>query len=104
MALKCPPVGLVAAHSGLRVPPKVAAPWYGTPEHHAWRDEVVKRANGMCQAPGCGRVGVRLFADHVVEIKDGGSKTDLRNGQALCGRCHSRKTVAARAARMGRGV
>ena len=102
MALKCAPPMLRSANlSAARVPPKTADLWYLTPEHRAWAKAVVDRA-GRCED--CGRTGTRLFADHVVEIKDGGSKTDLRNGQALCGRCHSRKTVAARAARMGRGV
>jgi nitrite reductase/ring-hydroxylating ferredoxin subunit len=43
-----------------------------------------------------------MFADHIVEVKDGGAKFDLANGQCLCGSCHTRKTAAARAQRMGR--
>ncbi|OYW50928.1 MAG: hypothetical protein B7Z34_03715 [Novosphingobium sp. 12-62-10] len=41
----------------------------------------------------------RMFADHKVEIKDGGAPFDLDNGQCLCGQHHSLKTAQARAAR-----
>ena len=82
------------------VPPaKEADPHYLTPEHRAWRREVIRRAGGCCQGRGCGRSGVRLFADHVVELNDGGAPLDPANGQALCGACHTRKTAAARAVR-----
>ncbi|WP_154071668.1 HNH endonuclease [Bradyrhizobium lablabi] len=84
----------------IRPPPKQAADHYSTPEHRAWRTAVVERAGGQCQWPGCGRSGVRLFADHIVEIKDGGSALDLANGQALCGGHHTAKTMRARARRM----
>ncbi|RBP03821.1 HNH endonuclease [Roseiarcus fermentans] len=91
------PLPTVAA----RLPPKTAAPWYGMPEHKAWRAEVIARAGGVCQGPGCGRREQRMFADHIVEIRDGGGLTDPANGQCLCGSCHTAKTAAARAARMG---
>jgi 5-methylcytosine-specific restriction enzyme A len=87
-------------------PAKVADPHYRTPEHQAWRAAVIERSAGHCQDPACrdpqrGR-GRRLFADHVVEIKDGGAALDLANGQALCGACHTRKTIAERALRQAR--
>jgi 5-methylcytosine-specific restriction protein A len=34
-----------------------------------------------------------MYADHVVELKEGGSLLDLRNGQCLCGAHHQIKTV-----------
>jgi hypothetical protein len=34
-----------------------------------------------------------MYADHVKEIKDGGSVLDLSNGQALCHTHHERKTA-----------
>ena len=74
--------------------PKVAAPIYGTPEHRAWRTEVIRRAGGRCQV--CGVGGVRLFADHVVELRDGGAPFDPANGQALCGSHHTKKTAEIR--------
>lgn len=81
-------------------PPKLPAPHYGSAAHRAWRAAVLTRAGHACQR--CGRRGVRLFADHVVELRDGGAALDVTNGQALCGACHTTKTVAARAARMAR--
>ena len=97
MALKCAPPMLRSANlSAARVPPKTADPWYLTPEHRAWAKAVVDRA-GRCED--CGRTGTRLFADHVVEIKDGGAKLDAANGRARCGACHSAKTARVRAAR-----
>lgn len=80
--------------------PKAADPHYQTAEHRAWSAAVIQRAGGACQAAGCGRSGVRLFADHIRELRDGGAPFNLGNGRALCGACHSRKTAAARAERM----
>ncbi len=79
--------------------PKQRAQHYGTPEHRAWAGKVIEGAGGACQ--GCGRTGTRLFADHVVELRDGGDP--FGQGQALCGACHAAKTAAARAARQARG-
>ena len=79
-----------------------------TPEHRAWRLAVMQRAGWQCQAieggVRCGKRSPehRLFADHVVERKDGGAATDPANGQALCGAHHQAKTMAARADRMRR--
>jgi 5-methylcytosine-specific restriction protein A len=86
-----------------RPAPKVAAAYYSTPEHRAWAKLVVQRASGRCQDPACKapqQTGRRLFADHVVELRDGGSPIDPANGMARCGSCHSRKTAAERARRM----
>lgn len=83
-------------------PPKVTDAWYGTPEHKAWADAVIKRAGGRCQDPNCQtrhRAGLRLIADHIVEVKDDGARTDLSNGLARCWPCHTRKTAHQRALR-----
>jgi 5-methylcytosine-specific restriction endonuclease McrA len=77
--------------------PKQVDPKYRDPAHEEWAAAVRRRAAGRCQ--GCGREGTRLFADHVVELRDGGAPFDPANGQALCGSCHSAKTARARAAR-----
>lgn len=83
--------------------PKIADPFYLTPQYRTWQAEVIRRSGGRCQGQAHDaarpRSGVRLFADHVAEIKDGGARLDPANGQALCGSCHTRKTAAARAAR-----
>jgi 5-methylcytosine-specific restriction enzyme A len=66
-----------------------------------WRRlvEYLKRQRGeRCEQ--CGRTGTRLFADHVVEIKDGGPLLDPRGIRLLCGSCHGGKTHAERRRRM----
>lgn len=76
---------------------------YRTPEHQAWRKQVMINAKWRCQSPGCKAprvIGQRLFADHIVELQDDGAPFDPANGQALCGSCHQRKTIVARAERM----
>lgn len=85
--------------------PKTADPELLTPEHRAWRSAVLRRAGYRCEAMDDGKrctvsAPVRLFADHIVERKDGGAPLDPRNGQCMCGSHHTRKTQAARAARM----
>lgn len=82
--------------------PKVAAPIYQTGDYKTWRQAVIARAGGLCQDRQCLtplRKGMRLFADHVRELKDGGAPFDVANGLARCGSCHTRKTAAARVAR-----
>jgi 5-methylcytosine-specific restriction protein A len=83
----------------VRQPPKVADPVYSSPEHIAWRDEVYRQAGRRCQWPGCGVRQPRMFADHIVEIRDGGAALDPANGQCLCGRHHGLKTARERAKR-----
>jgi 5-methylcytosine-specific restriction enzyme A len=82
-----------------RIPPKSADPFYSSAEHRAWRELVISRAGGVCEWPGCSRREPRMFADHIVERKDGGADLDPRNGQCLCGRHHTMKTAQARGER-----
>jgi hypothetical protein len=85
--------------------PKRADPIYHLPEHRAWRDAIIKRAGFRCQAIDGGRRCVkaapqhRLFADHIVEVSDGGARYDIANGQCLCGEHHTIKTLKSRAQR-----
>jgi 5-methylcytosine-specific restriction protein A len=97
----------LAAHDPriAKPPPKVADPHYRTQAHRDWSVGVIQRAAGRCEDPACHtprRIGTRLFADHVVELADGGAPFELSNGMALCGACHSRKTAIARADRQRR--
>lgn len=72
---------------------------YRTTEHRAWSDAVKARDNYTCQECGArkgetdrkGRT-VILVADHIVEIRDGGSATSPQNGRCLCLSCHGIKT------------
>ena len=87
----------------VKPPPKVADGIYSTPEYRQWRAIVIAGAGGRCQDPMCtapGRRGIRLFADHVRELRDGGAPFDPRNGLARCGSCHTRKTIGERAKRL----
>lgn len=49
----------------------------------------------------CGATGCRLFADHVIELKDGGGALDEDNVKLRCGSCHGRKTAAEQRKRVG---
>ena len=89
----------------VRMPDKVRAPIYGTPEFVAWREAIVARAGRRCEAKDNGarcrkaEPYNRMFADHIVVVNDGGDPFDPANGQCLCGSHHPLKTNAARAAR-----
>jgi 5-methylcytosine-specific restriction protein A len=78
--------------------PKRADPELQTAEYRQWRRIVLERAGYCCQANGCTERG--YIADHIIELKDGGAPFDPANGMARCGSSHTRKTIAARAARM----
>lgn len=91
----------------IKLPEKSADPELLTKEHRAWRAAVLERAGYRCEAIDHGercqvRAPARLFADHIVERRDGGAPLSMANGQCLCGSHHTRKTAAERAARMGR--
>jgi 5-methylcytosine-specific restriction protein A len=81
--------------------PKQRAHHYGTDQHREWRSRVLLRAGYTCEL--CGAEDVSLHADHIVEINDGGDPLALSNGQALCQRCHNRKTTEEKKRRMLRG-
>ena len=91
----------------VRLPPKQVDPIYNTPEYKAWRTYVVGRAGYRCEAKVSGfghrcsktMPEHRLFCDHIVELRDGGSPFDVMNGQLLCSSHHNMKTNAARARR-----
>lgn len=84
----------------LKPPPKLPDPELNTAAWRAWRDAVIKRAGGVCQSKGCFRSEKRMFADHIIERRDGGALYDIANGQCLCGSCHTTKTLQARVNRL----
>jgi 5-methylcytosine-specific restriction protein A len=100
MGLKALPPRLGMARQAIAAVPKITDPHYLTAEHRAWRDEVLRRAGGRCQWPGCGSSSGRMFADHIRERKDGGDPLDPANGQCLCARHHNLKTAQERARRL----
>src|SRR5215475_8186537 len=87
---------------------KTRDPFYASPEFREWRAKVVARAGGRCEAMTYGsrctkaQPAHRLFADHIVEIRDGGAPFDVSNGQCLCGPHHLMKTAQARRARVAK--
>ncbi len=83
----------------VKLPPKVALPFYSTPEWISLRDQVRREARGTCQAPNCKARG--HIVDHIVEISDGGAKLDRANVMLLCASHHQVKTQRERAKRAG---
>jgi hypothetical protein len=87
---------------------KQADAYYLTPQHRAWCRYIVMRAGRRCEAIDGGLRCTkawpqhRLFADHVVELQDGGAPLDPNNGQCLCSSHHNIKTMRERAKRHGR--
>lgn len=79
--------------------PKVALPFYRTPEWTALVASLIKRRGRKCED--CGASGCRIYADHVVELKDGGAPLDPANIRLLCAPCHGKKTAKERARRSG---
>jgi 5-methylcytosine-specific restriction enzyme A len=83
-------------------PPKRKDAIYDTPDFRAWRAKVVERAAYRCEAIDNGQRCTkaqpqhRMYADHIVELRDGGQPFDLNNGQALCASHHELKTSAVR--------
>ncbi|RWF66858.1 HNH endonuclease signature motif containing protein [Mesorhizobium sp.] len=92
----------------VKVAPKRADAELLTTKHRAWRKAVLARAGYRCEWVEAGKRCTkaspqhRMFADHIVERRDGGNPLDPANGNCLCGSHHTTKTAAARAARLRR--
>lgn len=84
----------------VKPPPKVADPFYSSAPWLKLMAALKRERGERCED--CPRTGVRIFGDHIVELKDGGAPLDPRNVRLRCGSCHTRKTIAERAKRMGR--
>src|SRR6266436_1869241 len=77
---------------------KPTLPFYKTQEWVQLVARVIRARGRRCENPMCAREGVltRIFADHIVEIKDGGALLDESNIELLCGSCHTTKTLLVR--------
>ncbi|GBR07447.1 HNH endonuclease signature motif containing protein [Gluconobacter frateurii] len=96
--LRCINNGLTVLDTSIaRVPPKTTDAFYVSKEWRGLMATILKQRGRVCER--CGRTGCRIFGDHIVELKDGGAKLDLKNVQLLCGSCHTAKTAQARARR-----
>jgi 5-methylcytosine-specific restriction protein A len=76
--------------------PKVADPFYQSPEWRGLVRDIKRQRGAFCVTCGSGK---RIIGDHIREIKDGGDKLDANNVQLLCHACHQRKTARERAKR-----
>jgi hypothetical protein len=69
--------------------------------------QIIKVRGRRCEDPrhdpSRPRTGIRVFGDHIVELADDGAPLDPTNVMLRCGSCHTRKTAAARGARMQGG-
>lgn len=71
---------------------------YSDPQHRSWSASVIARAGGRCEWVEGGnrctkaRPLYRMYADHIVELQDGGEEFELSNGQCLCAEHHTLKT------------
>jgi len=77
---------------------KPTLPFYKTQEWVQLVARVVRTRGRRCENPDCKRDGIltRIFADHIIEIKDGGALLDESNIEILCGSCHTTKTLQMR--------
>lgn len=87
---RLPPLVKSTIRSGvLSSHPKRADPIYHLPEHDVWRAAVLRRAGYRCEAieqgKRCPKAAPehRLFADHILEVSDGGARYDTANGAAV---------------------
>ena len=102
------PVETTSVRMPRRTKDQAFDPIYNSRAFRVWRTEVLIRANHRCEAVDqqtghrCTRAKPlhRLYADHKVELRDGGSPFDLNNGQCLCGPHHVLKTVQERTRRL----
>jgi len=90
-----------------RPPKKMADDFYHSSEWRALINQIIRRRGRICQDPSHDpanpRMGIRIFGDHILEIRSGGAKLDPNNVMLRCGACHSRKTASARRDRLQGG-
>ena len=83
----------------LKALPKRADGFYQSPEWRSLLADIKAKRGNWCEDCGADGSKVRLFGDHVIEIRDGGAPLDESNVRLRCGKCHARKTAAVRAER-----
>ncbi|CAA2142761.1 hypothetical protein HYPP_03782 [Hyphomicrobium sp. ghe19] len=90
----------------VRPPPKVAEDFYSSSEWRAFVADLIRERGRVCEDPQCDgrthRPDMRVYADHIVEMRDGGAPLDRRNMMLRCAASHSRKTARERAKRMAK--
>jgi 5-methylcytosine-specific restriction enzyme A len=97
---------IAAAARRVRGLKKTADPLYLSLEWRALVARIMAARGRRCEK--CGRTHdrqgepIRIFGDHVKELKDGGALLDPSNVQLLCGSCHQIKSNDERARQMAR--
>lgn len=80
----------------------MADPRYRTKRWRNLKTQAHRRDGYRCVIPGC-KVDTTpkhsLYADHIIEVRDGGAFWDLNNLQTLCYEHHNAKTADVRAQR-----
>lgn len=79
---------------------------YLTAEWRALMRHLIKERGRRCQD--CYRTHndatgqpIRIYGDHIRELRDGGAFLDPANVRLRCGSCHTKKTLSERAKRAG---
>jgi 5-methylcytosine-specific restriction protein A len=91
---------LAAAPPSVKTVPKHTNAFYLTPEWRRLVGDLVHQRGRRCEK--CGQLRdqdgrpIRVFGDHVIELRDGGALLDPSNVQLLCGSCHAKKSIAER--------
>lgn len=86
---------------------KVALPFYASPEWRGLMKTLIAERGRRCERVECRRShdqnghAVRIYGDHIVELRDNGAPLDPANIMLLCAVCHANKTANARAVRAG---
>jgi 5-methylcytosine-specific restriction enzyme A len=82
------------------IPPKKAEEFYLSPQWRKFVVMLILERGRRCEKCGAFRNDqgepIRLFGDHIIELKHGGAPLDENNVKILCGKCHSVKTVQVR--------
>jgi 5-methylcytosine-specific restriction enzyme A len=100
------PPRIALAPQRLRRSKKTADPVYAGSEWRTLITRIIAQRGRRCEK--CGRSSdengapIRVFGDHIVELKDGGPLFDPNNVMLLCGSCHTTKSNQERAKRMAR--
>lgn len=73
---------------------------YSTQRWVRLRAQAIVRDGNRCVMGGCTNRDAPLFADHIVEVRDGGAFWDVNNIQTLCKPHHDAKTLTVKAGRV----
>lgn len=87
----------VQAHQDIAQRSKATHPFYGSSAWKALLREIIaargrRCENRDCETPNRG-TGLRIYGDHIRELRDGGAPLDPANIKLLCASCHRIKTL-----------